>query len=52
MTWEYRVMNCSGEPAICEVYYRADGTVEGHSAEITCPAAVRLMRYAKIVINI
>jgi hypothetical protein len=39
MTWEYRVMNRSGELAIYEVYYRADGTVEGYCAEPTFPAA-------------
>jgi hypothetical protein len=39
MTWEYRVMNRGGELAIYEVHYRADGTVEGYSAEPTFPAA-------------
>lgn len=38
MTWEYRVINRGGELAIYEVYYRADGTVEGYSAEPSFPA--------------
>ena len=39
MTWNYRVMNKDGEFAIYEVFYRADGSVEGYTANPVHPRA-------------
>jgi len=39
MTWDYRVMSKGGELAIYEVFYRADGSVEGYTESPVFPRA-------------
>ena len=39
MTWNYRVMAKDGELAIYEVFYRADGSIEGHTENPVFPRA-------------
>jgi hypothetical protein len=39
MTWNYRVMEKDGELAIYEVFYRADGSIEGHTEVPVFPRA-------------
>ncbi|MEK8034908.1 hypothetical protein AACH06_29180 [Ideonella sp. DXS29W] len=54
MTWNYRVMVKDGELAIYEVFYRADGSVEGWTENPVFPRAstlkelqLELQRYAE-----
>jgi hypothetical protein len=43
MTWNYRVMAKDGELAVHEVFYRADGSVEGWTENPVFPRATSLV---------